>query len=61
MATMPSYLIDTNILLRLSKADDPQHALVQAAPDALVEDGSEICFTPQNMSVLERMHAPGGP
>ena len=50
MATEPSYLIDTNILLRLSKRDDPRLALVQAALDALAERGSEICCTPQNVS-----------
>ncbi len=49
-ANVPAYLIDTNILLRLSKRDDPLHALVQSALDALVERGSEICCTPQNIS-----------
>jgi predicted nucleic acid-binding protein len=35
MAREPSYPIDTNVLLRLSKRDDPRHGLVKAALDAL--------------------------
>jgi predicted nucleic acid-binding protein len=50
MASEPSYLIDTNILLRLSKRNDPRHLLVQTALDALTEKGVEICCTPQNVS-----------
>src|SRR5438552_1128567 len=49
MAAVPSYLVDTNILLRLSKKDDPNYLLVQAAIEALVMEGSELCFTPQNL------------
>src|SRR2546430_14644388 len=49
MAAAPSYLVDTNILLRLSKKDDPNYLLVQAAIEALVMEGSELCFTPQNL------------
>ena len=50
MQMEPTYLVDTNILLRLSKRDDPQHAVVQAALDTLAEKGSGICCTPQNVS-----------
>jgi len=50
MATEPSYLIDTNVLLRLSKQDNRWQALVRAALDALVQRGSDICCTPQNVS-----------
>ena len=46
----PTYLIDTNILLRLSKRDDPRHRVVQAAVDALAEKGSGFGCTPQNVS-----------
>lgn len=44
------YLLDTNILLRLSKRSDPRHGLVKAALDALTDRGADICCTPQNVS-----------
>lgn len=50
MANEPSYLIDTNILLRLSKQDDPNHGIVQSAVDALTKRGSQLCYTAQNIS-----------
>lgn len=50
MASAPSYLLDTNILLRLSKRSDPHHRLVKAALDALTDRGADICCTPQNVS-----------
>ena len=50
MPSEPSYLIDTNILLRLSKHDDPRHRLVKTALEALTGRGSDICCTPQNIS-----------
>jgi predicted nucleic acid-binding protein len=46
----PSYLVDTNILLRLSKADDPEHRLVQAALDRLFSSGAVLCYTSQNLA-----------
>lgn len=48
MAAVP-HLPDTNILLRLAKRDDPQHTLVTTAIDRLIEQGVEICYTPQNV------------
>jgi predicted nucleic acid-binding protein len=45
-----SCLIDTNILLRLSKRDDPNHMLVKTALGALTERGADICCTPQNIA-----------
>lgn len=48
MAAVP-HLPDTNIFLRLAKRDDPQHALVTTAIDRLIEQGTEICYTPQNV------------
>ena len=48
MAAVP-HLPDTNIFLRLTRRDDPQHALVTAAIDRLIEQGAEICYTPQNV------------
>ena len=50
MASEPPYLLDTNILLRLSKRNDPSHAMVKGALDALTERGADICCTPQNVS-----------
>ncbi|HEV3039702.1 MAG TPA: type II toxin-antitoxin system VapC family toxin [Candidatus Angelobacter sp.] len=50
MATEPPYLVDTNILLRLSKRNDPKHNLVENALDVLTDRGAEICCTPQNIS-----------
>lgn len=50
MASEPSYLIDTNVLLRLSKQDDPNHGMVQAAIDALTKRGTQLCYTAQNIS-----------
>ena len=50
MASEPPYLLDTNILLRLSKRSDPSHAMVKGALDALTERGADICCTAQNVS-----------
>ena len=50
MASEPPYLLDTNILLRLSKRSDPSHARVKGALDALTERGSDICCTAQNVN-----------
>jgi predicted nucleic acid-binding protein len=46
---MARCLIDTNILLRLSRRDDPQYALVQAALDELDKQGTDLCFAMQNI------------
>ena len=43
------YLVDTNILLRLSKEDDPHYALVQSATQALIENRAQLCYAPQNI------------
>jgi predicted nucleic acid-binding protein len=50
MASEPPYLLDTNILLRLSKRSHPSHSMVKGALDALTERGADICCTPQNVS-----------
>ncbi|MGA3259128.1 MAG: PIN domain-containing protein [Bryobacteraceae bacterium] len=42
-----AWLLDTNILLRMSKSDDPHHATVRAALRALVAQGARLCFTSQ--------------
>lgn len=48
MAASP-HLLDTNTLLRLAKRDDPAHGVVTAAIDRLLEEGAELCYTPQNI------------
>ncbi len=50
MAFGPGYLIDTNILLRLSKQDDPQHGLVQNELENLDKQGAALYFSLQNIA-----------
>lgn len=42
------YLIDTNVLLRLTDRRDPQHALVRGAVRKLHRQGDRLSVTPQN-------------
>ncbi|MGO9519670.1 MAG: type II toxin-antitoxin system VapC family toxin [Candidatus Korobacteraceae bacterium] len=44
-----SYLADTNILLRLSKSNDPEFTLVRGAVRALKARGERLCYVPQNI------------
>ena len=44
------YLIDTNILLRLSRQNDPQHHIVQTALEVLDKQGSDLFFSMQNIA-----------
>ena len=50
MALWPRYLVDTNVLLRISQEADPQHELVGASIKALFKQGSELCFSLQNVA-----------
>jgi len=50
MALLPRYLVDTNVLLRISREADPQHELVGASIKALFKQGSELCFSLQNVA-----------
>jgi predicted nucleic acid-binding protein len=50
MADELSYLVDTNILLRVSKADDPQYGFVRAALDKLFSSGAALYYTSQNLA-----------
>jgi hypothetical protein len=43
-------LLDSNILLRISKADDPQHAAIVQALRALVRQGVRLCYTSQMLA-----------
>ena len=42
-----AWLLDTNILLRMSKSDDPHHPVIKAALRALAAQGARLCFTSQ--------------
>jgi len=43
-------LLDSNILLRISKSDDPQHAAIGHALRALVGQGVWLCYTSQTLA-----------
>jgi len=44
------YLVDTNVLLRLSRLKDPQHRLVKTALDQLNGKGVALYFSLQNIA-----------
>jgi len=48
MAT-PAHLLDTNILLRLTKRDSPEFPIIRGALKALRNGGAVLCFTAQNV------------
>lgn len=41
------FLIDSNVLCRLARADDPQHAEAKRAVDILLQKGHPLFITPQ--------------
>ena len=43
-------LLDSNILLRISKSDDPQHDAISYALHALVGHGVRLCYTSQTLA-----------
>src|SRR5438552_19029595 len=43
-------LLDSNILLRISKSDDPHHAAISYALHALVGHGVRLCYTSQTLA-----------
>jgi predicted nucleic acid-binding protein len=43
-------LLDSNILLRISKSDDPEHAAISHALRALVGQGVRLCYTSQTLA-----------
>jgi predicted nucleic acid-binding protein len=47
---LPAYLLDTNILLRIARRDDPDHAIVDGALARLAVGGSVLCYTHQNIA-----------
>jgi predicted nucleic acid-binding protein len=44
------YLVDTNILVRLVKRNDPEFALVRGALRTLLVQSTRLCYTPQTMA-----------
>jgi len=42
-----AWLLDTNILLRMSKNDDPHYPTITSALQVLVSQGARLCFTSQ--------------
>ena len=46
---MATYLLDTNILVRLSNEDDPQHLVSRRAIQKLKRDGARLCLMSQVM------------
>jgi hypothetical protein len=49
MAVGDACLLDSNILLRISKSDDPQQAVIGHALRALVGRGVRLCYTSQTL------------
>ena len=45
-----SYLIDSNILLRISRRDDPDYQIVDGALERLLRDDTELYYTHQNIA-----------
>ncbi|HXA50216.1 MAG TPA: PIN domain-containing protein [Candidatus Acidoferrum sp.] len=50
MAESDACLLDTNILLRISKRDDPQQPVIVQALNTLVERGVSLCYTSQTVA-----------
>lgn len=47
---VPGYLVDSNILLRIARRDNPDHAVVVAALAALSAGGGVLYYTHQNIA-----------
>ena len=47
---MPNHLVDSNILLRIARRDDPDHAIVNGALAELAEGGAVLYYTHQNIA-----------
>src|SRR5690242_2050635 len=50
--SFPSCLVDTNVLLRMTRRADPQHDLVDAALGRLASRGTSLYYTHQNIAEL---------
>jgi len=49
---IPSCLVDTNILLRVTRQSDPQHRVIDTALAKLAFDQCRLYFTHQNIAEL---------
>jgi predicted nucleic acid-binding protein len=49
MPEAAAWLLDTNILLRMSRSGDPHHPMISGALRALVARGARLCFTSQTL------------
>jgi predicted nucleic acid-binding protein len=47
---IPSCLVDTNVLLRTARRNDPQHKLVNAAVAKLASENTILYYTHQNIA-----------
>jgi len=47
---LPAHLVDTNILLRIARRDDPDHSIVDRALVTLATGGATLCYTHQNIA-----------
>ncbi len=45
-----SYLVDTNILLRLAQPDSPEHGSIRQCTDVLWAKGANLFYTSQNLA-----------
>jgi predicted nucleic acid-binding protein len=45
-----SYLVDTNILLRLVQPDSPEYGTIRQCTDRLWERGAQLFYTSQNLA-----------
>jgi predicted nucleic acid-binding protein len=45
-----SYLVDTNILLRLAQPDSPEHKSIRSCADFLWAQGADLFYTSQNLA-----------
>ena len=50
MAEGDACLLDSNILLRISKRDDPHHPVIARALKTLVGQGVRLCYTSQTLA-----------
>jgi predicted nucleic acid-binding protein len=49
MPDASAWLLDTNILLRMSKSDDPHHPAIAEALRSLATQEARLCFTSQTL------------
>jgi predicted nucleic acid-binding protein len=47
-----SCLVDTNILLRITRRSDPEHKVVDTALARLAGQGANLCYTHQNIAEM---------